>query len=68
MKRIVAILSFTVLLSLTAFSQMPGQLKAQIAAVCTNCCKGHCGGCCKGNCAGGSCKHCGHCAHCNHAG
>jgi hypothetical protein len=68
MKRTIAILSYTLMFSLVAFSQMPTQLKAQIATACSDCCKGDCDGCCKGDCAGGTCKHCGHCDHCNHAG
>jgi len=64
MKRTVAILSFGLMLSLAAFSQMPSQLKTQIAAACTNCCQGDCDGCCQGKCDGGHCTHCDHCNDC----
>jgi hypothetical protein len=58
MKRTLAILSFTLMLSLVAFGQMPSQLRAQIAAACTSCCQGGCDGCCKGKCP--LCYHCDH--------
>jgi len=63
MKRTVAILSFSLMLSLAAFSQMPNQFKARLAAACADCCQGDCDGCCKGHCINCNCGRCDHCLH-----
>lgn len=59
MKRAIALLSFTVILSVAALSQVPSGLKSHFFAdCCGSCCsQGDCASCCKGECAKAGCDH-----------
>jgi hypothetical protein len=54
MKRIAAILSFSLFLSIAAFSQSHGLSQS---STCLNCCH-DCAQCCEGSCPMGGCNHC----------